>query len=61
MVHEFINPIRFENMRGNYVELRCDTLQLGDRVRRGPDWAYDDQDLGLPGTVIGQDFNGMSG
>ncbi|XP_076101483.1 uncharacterized protein LOC143071202 isoform X2 [Mytilus galloprovincialis] len=57
MVHEFINPIRFENMRGNYVELRCNTLQLGDRVRRGPDWAYDDQDLGLPGTVIGQDFN----
>ncbi|XP_063435649.1 E3 ubiquitin-protein ligase Ufd4-like [Mytilus trossulus] len=57
MVHDFINPLRFENMRGNYVELRCNALQLGDRVRRGPDWTYDDQDLGLPGTVIGQDFN----
>ncbi|XP_071166448.1 uncharacterized protein [Mytilus edulis] len=57
MVQDFINPLRFENMRGNYVELRCNTLHLGDRVRRGPDWAYDDQDLGLAGTVIGQDFS----
>ncbi|OPL33596.1 hypothetical protein AM593_08157, partial [Mytilus galloprovincialis] len=57
MVQDFINPLRFENMRGNYVELRCNTLHLGDRVRRGPDWAYDDQDLGLAGTVVGQDFN----
>ncbi|CAC5378101.1 unnamed protein product [Mytilus coruscus] len=57
MVQEFINPLRYKNMRGFYVELKCITLQLGDRVRRGPDWAYDDQDLGLPGTVIGQDFD----
>ncbi|XP_052100429.1 uncharacterized protein LOC127734542 isoform X2 [Mytilus californianus] len=57
MVQDFINPLRFETMRGNYVELNCNTLQLGDRVRRGPDWAYDDQDLGLPGTVVGQDRN----
>ncbi|CAC5378112.1 unnamed protein product [Mytilus coruscus] len=54
MVQDFINPLKFENKQGNYVELKCNTLQLGDRVRRGPDWIYNNQDLDLPGTVVGQ-------
>ncbi|XP_076101175.1 uncharacterized protein LOC143070959 [Mytilus galloprovincialis] len=53
MVPDFINPLRFDNRKGLYLELDCHTLTLGDRVRRGPDWAYSDQDLGLPGTAVG--------
>ncbi|XP_063431215.1 uncharacterized protein LOC134713863 [Mytilus trossulus] len=53
MVPDFINPLRFDNMRGLYLEFGCHKLTLGDRVRRGPGWTYDDQDLGLPGTAVG--------
>lgn len=28
---------------------------LGSRVRRGPDWRYNNQDQGGPGTVVGHD------
>jgi hypothetical protein len=28
---------------------------LGARVRRGPDWVWDGQDEGGPGTVVGHD------
>lgn len=31
---------------------------LGTRVRRGLDWAYDDQDNYGPGTVVGHSDNG---
>ncbi|XP_052098781.1 uncharacterized protein LOC127733466 [Mytilus californianus] len=58
MVPEFINPLNFDNMRGLYLELGCHTLTLGDRVRRGPDWTYNDQDLSLPGTAVGYDRDG---
>lgn len=43
---------------GIYKELKCRTLHLGDRVRRGPLWTYGDQDGNGPGTVIGQHDNG---
>ncbi|CAG2236879.1 unnamed protein product [Mytilus edulis] len=56
MVPDFINPLRYANKQGKYVELKCNTLKLGDRVRRGPDWICRDQDLDLPGTVVGQDL-----
>ncbi|CAC5410515.1 unnamed protein product [Mytilus coruscus] len=58
MVPDFINPLRFDNMKGLYLELGCHTLTLGNRVRRGPDWTYRDQDLGLPGTAVGYDRDG---
>ncbi|CAG2223913.1 unnamed protein product [Mytilus edulis] len=58
MIPDFINPLRFDNMKGLYLELGCLTLTLGDRVRRGPDWTYDDQDLGLPGTAVGYERRG---
>ncbi|XP_052100437.1 uncharacterized protein LOC127734546 isoform X2 [Mytilus californianus] len=58
MVQDFINPLKLANKQGKYVELKCYTLKLGDRVRRGPDWIYSDQDLDLPGTVVGQDLCG---
>ncbi|XP_052100270.1 uncharacterized protein LOC127734446 [Mytilus californianus] len=58
MVQDFTNPLKFDNRRGLYLELSGTTLTLGDRVRRGPDWTYDDQDSGLPGTVVGQDREG---
>ncbi|XP_076101480.1 uncharacterized protein LOC143071200 isoform X2 [Mytilus galloprovincialis] len=54
MVREFINPVSTENKRGNFTELTCRSLQLGDRVRRGPDWSYGNQDGHMAGTVIGQ-------
>ncbi|XP_052100423.1 uncharacterized protein LOC127734537 isoform X2 [Mytilus californianus] len=55
MVIEYSNPLKFHNDRGLYVELKLNTLKLGDRVRRGPNWAYGDNDLGFAGTVVGQD------
>ncbi|CAC5422046.1 unnamed protein product [Mytilus coruscus] len=58
MVPDFINPLKFDNLQGLYLELGCHTLTLGDRVRRGPDWTYKDQDLGLPGTAVGYDRDG---
>lgn len=58
MVKDFTNPLKFDNRRGLYLELSRHTLTLGDRVRRGPDWTYDEQDLGLPGTAVGQDRDG---
>ncbi|XP_052100424.1 uncharacterized protein LOC127734538 [Mytilus californianus] len=54
MVQDFSNPIKYFNNQGLYTDIKRNTLKLGDRVRRGPDWTNDDQDLGLPGTVIGQ-------
>lgn len=60
MVPDFINPLRFDNRKGHYLELDCHTLTLGDRVRRGPDWIFSDQDLGLPGTAVGYDRKGRN-
>ncbi|XP_052100421.1 uncharacterized protein LOC127734536 [Mytilus californianus] len=58
MVIEFSNPLKFCNMRGEFVELKFNTLKLGDRVRRGPYCRCKSDDLGLAGTVIGQDRDG---
>ncbi|CAC5420224.1 unnamed protein product [Mytilus coruscus] len=58
MVKEFSNPLKFCNMRGEFVELQFNTLKLGDRVRRGPYCRCKKDDLGLAGTVIGQDRDG---
>jgi len=60
MVREFINPLSAEIRRGMYVELKCYLLQLGDRVRRGPSWRYDDEDSNMAGTVIGQAGEGRN-
>ncbi|XP_052100272.1 uncharacterized protein LOC127734447 isoform X2 [Mytilus californianus] len=54
-VVEFTNN---ELKEGTYKELKCRTLHLGDRVRRGPLWTYGNQDGNSPGTVIGQHDNG---
>lgn len=51
---ELSDPLRASAVRGLYTELRCKTLSLGDRVKRGPDWSYGEQDSRLDGTVIGQ-------
>lgn len=58
MVLEFANPLSVENKRGNFTELTSRSLQLGDRVRRGPDWHYGNQDKQMAGTVIGQQSHG---
>ncbi|VDH98864.1 Hypothetical predicted protein [Mytilus galloprovincialis] len=54
-VVEFTNS---QLKEGIYKELKCRTLHLGDRVRRGPLWTYGEQDGNCPGTVIGQHDNG---
>ncbi|XP_063431233.1 uncharacterized protein LOC134713877 [Mytilus trossulus] len=59
MVLEFVNPLSVEKRRGKYTELTCRSLQLGDRVRRGPDWRFGNQDNHLAGTVIGQESHGI--
>ena len=33
---------------------------IGSRVRRGPDWRWDNQDDNLPGTVIAHKNRGQS-
>ncbi|XP_063433137.1 uncharacterized protein LOC134715128 isoform X2 [Mytilus trossulus] len=58
LVIEFLTPLFTEKRRGFFTELKFRSFQLGDRVRRGPNWAYDEQDSGLAGTVIGQTFDG---
>ncbi|XP_076101481.1 uncharacterized protein LOC143071201 [Mytilus galloprovincialis] len=60
MVLEFANPLSVENKRGNFTELTSRSLQLGDRVRRGPDWHYGNQDKQMAGTVIGQQSHGIA-
>ncbi|OPL33625.1 hypothetical protein AM593_00474, partial [Mytilus galloprovincialis] len=58
LVMEFLTPLFTEKRRGFFTELKFRSFQLGDRVRRGPNWAYDEQDSGLAGTVVGQTFDG---
>ncbi|VDI65556.1 Hypothetical predicted protein [Mytilus galloprovincialis] len=58
MVKEFSNPLKIYNMRGQFVELKFNTLKLGDRVRKGPNCRCGNKDLGLAGTVIGQGRDG---
>ncbi|CAC5378106.1 unnamed protein product [Mytilus coruscus] len=60
MVLEFVNPLSVEKRRGYFTELTCRSLQLGDRVRRGPDWHFGNQDNHLAGTVIGQQSHGIA-
>ncbi|XP_052100278.1 uncharacterized protein LOC127734449 isoform X2 [Mytilus californianus] len=55
LVLEFVKPMCTDRNRGLYNELVCLTLQLGDRVRRGQDWRFQEQDSGLVGTVVGQE------
>jgi hypothetical protein len=44
-----------------YEEKTSTTLpEIGCRVRRGPNWRYNNQDGNGPGTVIGHDDNGNS-
>ena len=59
IVLEFINPLKADDRRETYMELSCRSLQLGDRVRRGPDWVFGNQDHKLPGTVVGQEVDGI--
>ncbi|XP_071166175.1 uncharacterized protein [Mytilus edulis] len=60
MVLEFANPLSVEKKRGNFTELTSRSLQLGDRVRRGPDWHYGNQDKQMAGTVIGEPSHGIA-
>ncbi|KAL4227211.1 hypothetical protein ACF0H5_012657 [Mactra antiquata] len=44
-----------------YKEVEGSNLpKLGSRVRRGPDWEFDDQDASGPGTVVGYCSNGKN-
>ncbi|XP_076101172.1 uncharacterized protein LOC143070956 [Mytilus galloprovincialis] len=54
LVLEFFDTLSADKNKGLYNELECRSLQLGDRVRRGPKWRHDKQDSGLAGTVVGQ-------
>lgn len=55
MALEFVYPLSADKNKGLYNELECRSLQLGDRVRRGPNWMHEEQDSGRVGTVVGQD------
>ena len=44
-----------------YIESDSKDLpRIGSRVRRGPDWDWENQDSKGPGTVIGHDENGKT-
>ncbi|XP_052100600.1 uncharacterized protein LOC127734651 [Mytilus californianus] len=43
---------------GRFKQPNCQAVQLGTRVRRGPDWQWQNQDSEMAGTVIGEDKRG---
>ncbi|XP_052100599.1 uncharacterized protein LOC127734650 [Mytilus californianus] len=45
--------------RGWFKQPKCQAVQLGTRVRRGPNWQWKIQDSNMAGTVIGEDKDGM--
>lgn len=36
----------------SYIECDANMPPIGTRIRRGPDWRWDNQDLEMPGTVV---------
>lgn len=44
---------------GRFKQPRCKAVQLGTRVRRGPNWQWKNQDSNMAGTVIGEDKDGI--
>ncbi|XP_071167685.1 uncharacterized protein [Mytilus edulis] len=43
---------------GRFKQPKCQAVQLGTRVRRGPNWQWKNQDSNMAGTVIGEDNDG---
>lgn len=54
-----MDPLLTEKRKGLFSELTCKYLTLGDRVRRGKNWLFEDQDSNGPGTVVGQNRLGI--
>ncbi|CAC5419363.1 unnamed protein product [Mytilus coruscus] len=44
---------------GYFKQTKWTAVQLGTRVRRGPNWHWKNQDSNMAGTVIGEDEDGM--
>jgi hypothetical protein len=47
-----------DNSRCNYIECDPNMPPIGTRVRRGPDWRWQEQDLDMAGTVVSHTKNG---
>jgi len=49
-----------QNEDGKYISMTVDgkTIKVGDRVLRGPDWDWGNQDKDSVGTVVGVDVAG---
>ena len=47
-----------EDSNCNYMECDPNMLPIGTRVRRGPDWRWEEQDLDMAGTVVSHTKNG---
>ena len=43
---------------GLFKQTKWPAIPLGTRVRRGPTWTTENQDLNMAGTVIGEDTTG---
>lgn len=54
MVLELADPLYVSSKKGLFIELSSKTLSLGDRVKRGPNWVFGEQDSRRPGTVVGE-------
>lgn len=51
-----LNPMT--QYSGYFKQSKCTAVQLGQRVRRGPNWQWKNQDSNMAGTVIGEDDDG---
>ena len=47
-----------DNSRCNHIECDPNMPPIGTRVRRGPDWRWQEQDLDMAGTVVSHTKNG---
>ncbi|VDI51128.1 Hypothetical predicted protein [Mytilus galloprovincialis] len=43
----------------SYIECDANMPPIGTRIRRGPDWRWDNQDLEMPGTVVSHTKTGQ--
>jgi hypothetical protein len=41
---------------GRFKQTKWPAIPLGTRVRRGPSWSWENQDLNMAGTVIAESF-----
>ena len=58
-LHQDVQSLSQDNDNEQYLESKNSNLPtVGTRVRRGPNWHWQEQDAHGPGTVIGHHLTG---